>query len=285
MIKLPASEIPLGIAHFTTIDVEPLAFVEMASRVGYAAVGLRLYPAFPGAPFYVIPPDSDLMRAMKARLADTGIGIYDIEFVTLDDAFRIEPLKPILESAAELGACRLSVCGDIADHHCMVETFARVCDLAAEFDMGVDLEIMAWRQVATLAIAAEVVRRAGRANGGVLIDALHLSRSGGAPADLRGTPAAYLRSAQLCDAGATTPTSTEDIIREARGGRLAPGDGVLPLLDLLNELPNDVRLSVEVPNVGFEPEEHARRVYETARRTLEGARQNNLRAIGKNARK
>src|SRR5713226_5145904 len=75
----PTSQPPLGIAHFTTIDVEPLAFVEMAARVGYTTVGLRLYPAFPGAPFYQIPVGSALMRSMRARLADAGLSVYDIE--------------------------------------------------------------------------------------------------------------------------------------------------------------------------------------------------------------
>ena len=33
---------PLAIAHLTTLEVATLPFVEMAARIGYEAVGLRL---------------------------------------------------------------------------------------------------------------------------------------------------------------------------------------------------------------------------------------------------
>ncbi|SEE69307.1 Sugar phosphate isomerase/epimerase [Rhizobiales bacterium GAS191] len=259
---------PLGMAHFTTIDVEPLELVAMAARIGYASVGLRLYPAFPGAPFYKIPAGSALMRSMRARLADTRIRVYDIEFVTIDAAFEPEQLKPMLESAAELGARRLSLCGDDPDGVRLAAKFAELCELSDGYGMGVDIEVMAWRQVSTLQIATELVRNAGSPNGGVLVDALHLSRSGSDPADVRKTPRGFLRSAQLCDAPATRPTNIEAIIQEARGGRLPPGEGALPLRQLLAALPDDVALSVEVPNIGRPPEQHARLVYEAAQLLL-----------------
>jgi hypothetical protein len=45
---------PLGIAHFTVIDVPPTELAGLAARIGYRHIGLRLHPAFPGAPFYEI---------------------------------------------------------------------------------------------------------------------------------------------------------------------------------------------------------------------------------------
>ncbi|CAN7735020.1 TIM barrel protein [Bosea sp. LjRoot9] len=259
-----ASPPPLGIAHFTTIDVAPLDFVALAAEVGYATLGLRLHPAFPGAPFYEIRPGSALMAAMRALLANTGLRVHDIEFVVIDGSFSPVSLVPILESAAELGAQRLSVCGDDPEHGRLVANFAGLCDLAAGFGLGVDLENMPWRQVATIQDAARVVLEAGRPNGGVLVDALHLARGGGTPADLREMPRHLIRSAQLCDAGADRPVSVEAIIQEARGGRLLPGQGVLPLQNLLAELPADVTLSVEVPNHGVPALEHAQAVFDAA---------------------
>ena len=254
----------LGIAHFTAIDVPPLDFVALASRTGFTAVGLRLHPAFPGAPFYEIRPGSTQMRSIRALLAQTGLRVYDIEFVVMDADFEAKVLTPVFESAAELGAKRLSVCGDDPDRDRLVHNFASLCDLAARFGMGVDIENMPWRHVARIQDAAAIVAEAGKLNGGVLVDALHLSRSGGRSADLRALPPEFILSAQLCDAPHNCPPTFDDIIREARGGRRAPGDGDLPLRELLAELPHDVALSVEVPNQGRPADEHAQAVYDSA---------------------
>jgi xylose isomerase-like TIM barrel protein len=180
---------PLGLAHFTAIAVPPLELVSLAARTGYAAVGLRLYPAFPGAPFSEIPAGSAASHEMQERLRGKGIRVYDIEFVTLSQGFAPASLIPVLEAASALGARRLSVCGDDPEHTRMVEMFATLCDLAAPFGIGVDLECMAWRRVSSFPQAVQVVSEAGRANGGVLVDALHLSRTGGTREDVRQTPA------------------------------------------------------------------------------------------------
>ena len=159
----------------------------------------------------------------------------------------------MLASAAELGARCLSVCGDNPDPGRKVASFAALCELAAGFGMGVDLECMAWREVASFPAAVRVVEAAGRPNGGALVDAIHLLRTGGSPADLAGVPPQYIRSAQLCDAPSRRPATNEAIIQEARSGRLPPGNGELPLRELLAALPQDSAIGVEVPMDGSIP--------------------------------
>jgi sugar phosphate isomerase/epimerase len=99
----------------------------------------------------------------------------------------------------------------------------------------------------SLAHAASIVAKAKRSNASVLIDALHFSRSGGLPA--HGLDPALLRYAQICDAcpDMPGPTDTPALIREAHTGRLLPGEGVLPLAELVAALPAGVRLAIEAP--------------------------------------
>jgi sugar phosphate isomerase/epimerase len=252
----------LGLAHYTVLEVPPLELVALAARIGYTSIGLRLHPAFPGAPSYEIAASSAAMREMRRRLDDEGIRVYDIEFVIVGEDFVPERLAGMFESASQLGAERLSICGDDPDRSRLTANVAALCDLAADFGMGVDLEGMAWRQVSSFPDALQVVQTAGKPNGAALVDALHLARTGGSPSDLRGVAPGLIRSAQLCDAPATIPASEEAIIQEARSGRLPPGEGELPLCALLAALPTDTRLSVEVPmGNGLSAEVRARHIF------------------------
>jgi sugar phosphate isomerase/epimerase len=103
--------------------------------------------------------------------------------------------------------------------------------------------------VRTLAHAVDVVARSKRANASVLIDALHFSRSGGLPAHVAEVDPSLFRYAQICDAGPDMPglTDTPALIREARTGRLLPGEGVLPLAELVAALPAGLPLAIEAP--------------------------------------
>lgn len=200
-------------------------------------------------------------------MADANVGVHDIEFVTIDEAFDATRLAPILETASELGVRTLSVCGADRDRGRLVTSFAALCDVAASFGMGVDLECMAWRSVSSLQEAVRVVVDSRRSNAGVLVDALHLVRTGGFPSDLRGVPSRLVRSAQLCDAPAARPESMDAIIEEARSRRLPPGVGELPLCALLAELPAEAYLSVEVPmGTAAPPETRARDIFEATDR-------------------
>jgi sugar phosphate isomerase/epimerase len=64
----------------------------------------------------------------------------------------------------------------------------------------------------------------------------------------------------------------DEILAEARGARLFPGDGDLDLIGLLRALPRDLPLSVEVPMTGLARSvgavERARRALLATRRVL-----------------
>lgn len=252
----------LGLAHLTALEVPPLDLVPLAAAAGFGFVGLRLCPAQPGGVCYALPLGSAALAEMRRRMDGDGVRVHDIEIVTIDPGFDPAALTSVLEQGAALGARRLSACGEDPDRARLVARFAALCERASGYGLGVDLEWMGWRVIATLPDAVAVITAARQPNAAVLVDALHLARNGGTPADLRALPATLLRSAQLCDAPAQAPGTREAIIAEAREGRLLPGSGALPLPALLNALPEGTALSCEVPLAEpLPPAERARRAY------------------------
>lgn len=257
----------IGVAHFSTIGVQPAEFVGLAAAAGFGAVGLRLFPAFAGAPAYEIPRGSRVAREVKARLDDLNVALYDIEFVVIDPAFEPRSLLPVLEDAAALGAQRLNACGDDTDSGRLQHNFAMLCKMAAEVGMAVDLENMGWRTVRTFGDSLALVEAAGAENAGVLVDALHFFRNGANVEELMAAPAKRIRSLQLCDVGGPAPTTNEARIAEARGGRLAPGAGELPLAAMLAAAPRDAFVSVEVPiNADAPADLHLAALFQAAHR-------------------
>ncbi len=128
-----------------------------------------------------------------------------------------------------------------------LERFCDLCERAQQYGLNVCLEFAIYTGVRTLADAARLVKKSGYANASVLVDALHFSRSGGLPSDIAGIDASLFRYAQICDAAAVIPTESGDLIREARTGRLLPGEGALPLRDLVAALPAAIPLAIEAP--------------------------------------
>lgn len=236
--------VPLSLSHLTVLDVAPPALFELAAAAGYASVGIRVLPAAPGAVSYPLSRSS--LVAWRRRMADTGVGVHDIEFLPLTPDCRVEAHERMLALAGELGAKRLNVSGDDPDLERLAERFGTLCDLAAKAGLGVDLEFMRFRTVGTLEQALGVVTRAARPNGRLLIDVLHLYRSGGTAEMLAKVPAAALGSLQLCDAPLQDPTDA-GIVAEAREGRLFPGEGGLPLRAYLDVLPGGIPIALEVP--------------------------------------
>jgi sugar phosphate isomerase/epimerase len=259
----------LSLAHLTVLEVAPPALFDLAAEAGYQNVGIRILPAVPGAVCY--PLDRPTVAEWRRRLADAGVGVHDVEFVPLTADVRVDEYRPTLALAAQLGARRLNVSGDDPDLERLSDRFGRLCDLAAEVGIGVDLEFMRFRVVGNLPQALAVVTRAARPNGRLLIDVLHLFRSGGTAQMLADVPGHLIGSVQLCDAPRMDPTDAH-IVDEARQGRLFPGEGELPLLEYLSALPREVCLSVEVPtgssHPGLSPAERAARACAASRRLL-----------------
>jgi sugar phosphate isomerase/epimerase len=261
--------IPFGLAHLTALELPPPTLVAEAARAGFGFVGLRVVPATVGGPAYPTRAGTEAHRSLKQVFADEGVRLNDIEFIQLTPDVDVSAFANLLEAAADLGAASVTVSGDDHDHARLTAHFADLCDLAQQFALRVDLEFMRWRAIGSLLQAEAVVREVGKTNGAILVDALHLHRSDGKPDDLIPLSAHYLRAAQLCDASANIPSTEAAIIAEAREGRLPPGEGALALGGLLNALPANTSLSVEMPMPTLESRARITAAYQATRRLLD----------------
>ncbi|KRR24188.1 xylose isomerase [Bradyrhizobium lablabi] len=258
-----------GLAHLTALELSPPALVTEAAGAGFTSVGLRFVPATPNGPAYPTRVGTEAHRALKQILTAEGVDVADIEFIQLTPDVDVQAFAGVFEAAADLGAISVTVSGDDHDNVRLTAHFAELCDLALPFGLRVDLEFMRWRAIGALPQALAIVRQANKSNGAVLVDALHLTRSGGKAGDLTSIPDEWLRAAQICDAGADTPSTEAAIIAEAREGRLPPGDGSLPLGDLLEALPADAFLSVEMPMPALETRVRIAAAFDATRRLLD----------------
>ncbi len=236
-----------SLCHATVPELAPAEAVRVAAQNGCRFVSIRLIVEPPGGATYPIMHDKGVLNETRESLRETGVRVLDAEVARLAGETDVSAFAPFLHVAAELGARCVLTTGDDAEPARMVETYGRFCGLAAEFGLSADLEFVPWLRIASLADAVRVVSQAAQANGGILVDALHLDRSGGRAADLRALPPEWLRYVQICDAAAEQPASIADLIHTAREERLFPGDGALDLVSFMRAAPAGIPVAIEVP--------------------------------------
>lgn len=257
----------LSLAYLTVNGADPLQHIAAAAVTGYQAAGLRILPPRHLSRAPAVVGDAPMIRAIKRLCADTGIALLDAEVASIAPTSTRAEFEAMVGTAAELGFQFIQTVVEDPDEARAADRLGELADLAAAADMRVALEFMRFRDVANLQQAMRLIDTTGRDNIQVLIDALHLDRSGGSADDVSKIPSNRVAIAQLCDAPAAGP-AFDGLAAEARSGRLYPGDGQLPLSELLNALPDGVPLSIEVPNASHEALDYVER----ARRAIDATR-------------
>lgn len=260
----------LSLAHFTVVDADPLALIDAAQAGGYDAIGLRIVPPFPTDHVFPVIGDANVIRDIKRRLSETGIRVLDVEAIWLTPESDMTMLEPALDTAVELGAGYVIVVGNDPDRGRLAANFARLCAAAHLRGVRVMLEFIPYSQIRSLPQAIALLADVGPANAGVLVDALHLSRSGGSPADIAQYDPALFSYMHLCDAPAIPP-GPDGVRPEAREGRLYPGEGGLWLVDFIKAFPRDTPIAIEAPSArraGLPPAERATLAASGARQLL-----------------
>jgi sugar phosphate isomerase/epimerase len=245
-----------SLAYLSSHRCAPPEAVRVAAANGYPFVGLRLWPNAPGAPQQFLIERPDVLKETQAAMADTGVGIFDVEIIRIGERFDPHTWDALYDACAALKAKAILVAGDDPDEARLTANYARLCEVMQPYGLTADLEFMPWTEVKDAKSALRIVQNAGMpANAGILVDALHFGRSTTTLDDIRAIPRELLHYAQICDAEAGTHFTTEQMIHTARCARLLPGDGTIDVQGLFNALPADLPVSVEVVN--FEREKNA----------------------------
>ncbi|HUO39105.1 MAG TPA: TIM barrel protein [Mycobacterium sp.] len=127
--------------------------------------------------------------------------------------------------------------------------------------------------VADIPTALAAREHVGRSDCRLLIDTMHLVRAGSSAADLAAIEPDHIGYAQLNDT--TLQPRTDDYAEEALYERMVPGDGELPLADILSVLPLDIVIELEIPRrslamAGVDPIDRLRPCVAAARELLSG---------------
>jgi sugar phosphate isomerase/epimerase len=261
----------LSLSHFTVIEADPLTQVDVAAQAGFDGIGLRVVRPPGAAEIVDVAGDAALRRDIKRRLDATGVRLLDIDAIFITPDIDVDTLRPALDASAELGARHVSVSGFDADHG---RQAANLDHLNEEIDargLRMVLEFLPYTHIRTLREAHDILREIGAAKAGILVDVLHLNRSGGTPADIAAYDPALFPYFHVCDAPAAAPPADE-LRAEARSNRLYPGEGGLPLRDFVMAFSPGTPAEIEVPSArraSMPFAERARLAAETSRRLFD----------------
>jgi sugar phosphate isomerase/epimerase len=260
-----------SLAYLTVIGCPPPEMTYVAARAGYDYVSLRLIPMGVAGEAVFLPEDKAMIRKTKAALRETGLSVLDLELARILEDIDPRDYVPAMEVAAELGAQHVISSAWTAgydDREYIVECYGEICDLAAQFGLTVSLEFPTFSSLTNLVAAADVVRSAGRANSGILLDTLYVHFSQLNLAELDSLPRKWFHFMHICDTGSQVPGSMEEMKHIARDKRLYLGEGCIDFGALLKKLPVSV-FSVELPHTRrvkeYGYDEHARRCLASAK--------------------
>ncbi|MFV8820103.1 sugar phosphate isomerase/epimerase family protein [Haliea sp. E17] len=238
----------IGLEHLCVLGMPPVEFVNLAADLGCPWIATGFSPVVDdvmGFGTWSLRDNPGLRREMLAAMRDRGVSI------SMGEGFWITPGSDIRDQKASLALWRemdvsrigtLSFDPDLNRSH---DQFAYLAEMAAEQDMDVVLEFVPGLAIADLPGALRARQQVNRDNFSILIDTLHLHRSGSSAADLATLPPGTIGYLQVCDA--PLEPVIEEYAVEATYERLPPGEGQLPLLDILNAIPAEVFVGLELP--------------------------------------
>jgi sugar phosphate isomerase/epimerase len=267
----------LGIENQTVMGLPPVEFVRLAADLEckYISISIneRMYNPH-GYEQFSVRDDAALRRRIVTALRDHGVSI------SLGDGFIVRPGSDVrdrardLDTMAELGVTRINTVSLDPDLSRSFDEFGALAEMAASRGIETTLEFALMLTVTDLDTALAAVRHVARPDFRLLIDTMHLVRSGSSASDLEALDPRLIGYAHLSD---HTLEQCGDTYWDDVSNRRVPGEGELPLRDIVAALPPDIVIGVEVPmlsraEAGESTQDRTRRVMQGARTVLASVR-------------
>jgi sugar phosphate isomerase/epimerase len=258
---------PISLASGVVPEFGPVDTIEAARAGGFDMVGLWVDP-LEWTPAHT--------RDARAALAATGLPMLDVEVIWLKPGVPLDEHRKVIDVGAELGAANVLCVSSDTDHARTATQLADLCRHAEGSGIRVALEFGIFTEVKTLAAALAVLDRIDHPLKALLIDPIHVDRSGSSIVDIAKVDPALLPYAQFCDAPAERPDPADfdAVIRDAIDLREQCGEGALPLAALYEALPPGIPLAIELRSAALRdafphPALRAAAVAQATRRWLE----------------
>jgi sugar phosphate isomerase/epimerase len=176
-----------------------------------------------------------------------------------------------LDLMAELGVPRINVVSLDPERDRTFDQVGTLAELATQRQIETVVEPVPGLTIGDLPTALAVLHHVSRPDVRILIDTMHLVRSGSSADDLSAIAPEQIGYAQLCDT--TLMPQGENYAEEAMFERMVPGVGELPLPEILAALPEDIVIGLEIPQrslalAGIGPADRLRPCVEAAQGLL-----------------
>jgi sugar phosphate isomerase/epimerase len=230
---------PISLASGVVPEFGPVETIRAAAFARFDAVGLWVEPA---------EWTATTTREARSALADSGLPLLDVEVIWLKPDSAMDDHRKVIDVGADLGARNVLCVSSDPDHGSTATRLAELCRHAEGSGIRVALEFGIFTEVRDLKAALAVLDAVAHPLRALLVDPIHVDRSGSAIAEIARVDPELLPYAQFCDARAERPDPADfnAVIIDAIDLREQCGAGALPLAELYCALPPGLPLSIEL---------------------------------------
>jgi sugar phosphate isomerase/epimerase len=233
----------------SVFGMPPLEFVYLSADLGcrYITTGMVGFAPVESLAYqpFSLRDDPRLRRDLLAAMDDRDVSISLGEGLLIVPGVDVRSYATDLDIMAELRIPRINTVSLEPDRARTFDELAALTELAAVRGIATCVEPVVGLSISDLPSAIAAVEYVDRAEISLLIDTMHVARFGASADELRSIPAELIGYIQLSDT--TMQRRMRHYAEEAMYERMAPGEGELPLLDMLAVLPKDRVVGLEIP--------------------------------------